>query len=227
LPLPLHAVGRWRQAVGAHAARRLPAFIEQCTARAQHHLPRLRALPGVTVLDDPAGAHGSWPFFFLLLPDQRRRDAALDQLWQAGLGVSRLFIHALPDYAYLAGIVPACDVPNARDFAARSLTIGNGELLGALDFDGICRTLMAVLSHSGNSLPHGRKTVPPHQIAGTSGHWLPVPPRMYPRRLGRMCAVSSRRSLCADSLRDPRVARLAPGFAKSWHPCCWPVCCWH
>jgi len=148
LPLPLHAVGRWRQAVGAHAARRLPAFIEQCTARAQHHLPRLRALPGVTVLDDPAGAHGSWPFFFLLLPDQRRRDAALDQLWQAGYGVSRLFIHALPDYAYLDGIVPAAAVPNARDFAARSLTIGNSAWMGERDFDGICQTLMAVLSQS-------------------------------------------------------------------------------
>jgi dTDP-4-amino-4,6-dideoxygalactose transaminase len=148
LPLPLHAVGRWRQAVGAHAARRLPAFIEQCTARAQRHLPRLRALPGVTVLDDPAGAHGTWPFFFLLLPDQRRRDAALDQLWQAGYGVSRLFIHALPDYAYLDGIVPAAAVPNARDFAARSLTIGNSAWMGERDFDGICQTLMAVLSQS-------------------------------------------------------------------------------
>ena len=144
LPLPLHAVGRWRQAVGARAAKRLPAFIGQCTARAQRHLPRLRAIPGVTVLDDPAGAHGSWPFFFLLLPDQRRRDAALDVLWQAGYGVSRLFIHALPDYAYLRGIVPAADVPNARDFAARSLSIGNSEWLGDADIEAICGVLEAV-----------------------------------------------------------------------------------
>ena len=141
LPLPLHAVGRWRQAVGAHAAVRLPDFIRQCAARAQRHLPRLRALPGVSVLDDPAGAHGNWPFFFLLLPDQRRRDAALDQLWQAGYGVSRLFIHALPDYAYLRGIVPTADVPNARDLAARSLTIGNSAWLTDADMDAICGVL--------------------------------------------------------------------------------------
>ena len=144
LPLPLHAVGRWRQAVGAHAARRLPAFIEQCSARARRHLPRLRAIPGVTVLDDPAGAHGGWPFFMLLLPDQRRRDAALDELWQAGYGVSRLFIHALPDYAYLKGIVPAADVPNARDFAARSLSIGNSQWLTDADMEAICGVLEAV-----------------------------------------------------------------------------------
>ncbi|GAB3783892.1 DegT/DnrJ/EryC1/StrS family aminotransferase [Dyella agri] len=141
LPLPLHAVGRWRQAVGAHAARRLPAFIEQCAARAQRHLPRLRAIPGVTVLEDPPGSQGSWPFFFLLLPDQGRRDAALNALWQAGHGVSRLFIHALPDYAYLSDIVPASDVPNARDFAARSLSIGNSLWLTDADMAAICGVL--------------------------------------------------------------------------------------
>ncbi|WP_426664615.1 DegT/DnrJ/EryC1/StrS family aminotransferase [Rhodanobacter aciditrophus] len=144
LPLPLHAVGRWRQAVGAHAARRLPAFIEQCGVRARRHLPRLRAIPGVAVLDDPAGAHGTWPFFFLLLRDQRHRDAALEQLWQAGYGVSRLFIHALPDYAYLDGIVPKADVPNARDFAARSLSIGNSAWLADADIDAVCGVLEAV-----------------------------------------------------------------------------------
>ncbi|HKR77376.1 MAG TPA: DegT/DnrJ/EryC1/StrS family aminotransferase [Rhodanobacter sp.] len=144
LPLPLHAVGRWRQAVGAHAARRLPAFIEQCSASARRHLPRLRAIPGVTVLEDPVGTHGTWPFFFLLLRDQRRRDAALNELWQAGYGVSRLFIHALPDYAYLGGIVPAADVPNARDFAARSLSIGNSPWLTDADMASICGVLEAV-----------------------------------------------------------------------------------
>jgi len=93
------------------------------------------------VLDDPAGTHGTWPFFFLLLPDRRRRDAALDQLWQAGYGVSRLFIHALPDYAYLDGIVPAAAVPNARDFAARSLSVGNSAWVTDTDIETICEVL--------------------------------------------------------------------------------------
>ncbi|MEW9623700.1 DegT/DnrJ/EryC1/StrS family aminotransferase [Rhodanobacter geophilus] len=143
LPLPLHAVGRWRQAVGAHAAMRLPAFIGECAARAQRYLPRLRAIPGIGVLDDPAGARGTWPFFMLLLPDQQRRDAVLEQLWQTGHGVSRLFIHALPDYAYLDGIVPAGGVPNARDFAARSLSIGNSTWLTDADMAAICGVLEA------------------------------------------------------------------------------------
>ena len=145
LTIPLHRVGRWRQAVGAHAAVRLPAFLDRLSAQAQRRLPRLRQIGGVELLDDPAGAHGTWPFLLLLLPDRQRRDAALDQLWPSGYGVSRLFIHALPDYAYLAGIVPARDVPHARDFAARSLTIGNSPWMTDVDFEAACGALEAVL----------------------------------------------------------------------------------
>lgn len=141
LPLPLHAVGRWRQAVGAHAAVRLPDFLRACLKRAQHYLPRLKAIPGVRVLEDPPGTIGTWPFFLLVLDSQRRRDAVLDRLWRSGLGVSRLFIHALPDYDYLQGIVPAADVPNARNIAACSLTIGNSPWLTDADMDAICKVL--------------------------------------------------------------------------------------
>ena len=144
LSIPLHRVGRWRQAVGAHAAIRLPAFLEQLSRQAQRRLPRLRGIEGVVVLDDPAGSQGSWPYLLLLLPDQQRRDAALARLWTAGLGVSRLFIHALPDYDYLSGIVPAQPVPHARDFAARSLTISNSPWLDDEDFAAICDTLETV-----------------------------------------------------------------------------------
>lgn len=146
LTIPLHRVGGWRQAVGAHAAVRLPAFIEQCREQAHRRLPRLRRIEGARVLDDPVGAQGSWPFLLLLLPDQRRRDLVLASLWQAGLGVSRLFIHALPDYAYLKDIVMPQAVPNARAFAARSLTISNSPWMDDGDFEQICRTLESVLA---------------------------------------------------------------------------------
>lgn len=141
LTIPLHRVGRWRQSVGEHAATRLPAFLNQLSAQARRRLPRLRRIDGIEVLDDPVGAQGTWPFLLLLLPDQQRRDAALAQLWSSGLGVSRLFIHALPDYAYLADVVPSQDVSNARDFAARSLSISNSPWLDDDDFEAICSVL--------------------------------------------------------------------------------------
>jgi perosamine synthetase len=105
-------------------------------------LPRLRRIDGVEVFDDPAGAEGTWPFFLLLLPDQQRRDAALAELWSCGLGVSRVFIHALPDYGYLKHIVPMQDVPHARDFAARSLSISNSPWVTDTDFEMICDTIL-------------------------------------------------------------------------------------
>jgi dTDP-4-amino-4,6-dideoxygalactose transaminase len=144
--IPFHRVGAWRRAVGAHAAARLPAFLGVLAAQAQARVPRLQRIAGVHVFADPPGAQGSWPFLLLRLPDPRTRDAALARLWQAGLGVSRLFIHALPDYAYLADRVPRQDVPNARDFAARTLTISNSPWLDEERFEAICRTLEDVLA---------------------------------------------------------------------------------
>jgi perosamine synthetase len=146
LTVPLHRVGRWRQAVGARAAARLPAFLDQLRTQAQRRLPRLRQIAGIEVIGDRPGEQGTWPFLLLLLPDGKRRDAALAALWQAGLGVSRLYIHALPDYGYLSEIVPVQTVPNARDFAARSLTISNSLWVNDDDFETICRVLTTALA---------------------------------------------------------------------------------
>jgi hypothetical protein len=60
--------------------------------------------------------------------------------------VSRLFIHALPDYAYLRGVVADADVPNARRFAATTLTISNSPWLGDADFEAVCAVLERELS---------------------------------------------------------------------------------
>lgn len=141
LQIPLHRVGRWRQSTGAHAAARLPDFLAALATQAQRRKRQLREIDGVELLDDPANAQGTWPFFLLLLRDRQQRDDALAKLWHTGLGVSRLFIHALPDYAYLSGIVPQGDVPNARDFAARSLTLSNSLWVSDDDFAAICDAL--------------------------------------------------------------------------------------
>ncbi len=139
--IPLHRVGRWRRQVGTHALRRLPQFLETLRAQALRRIQRLEAISGLTLLGDAANARGVWPFLMVLMPSEATRDAALRSLWPAGVGVSRLYIHALPDYAYLAGKFSESDVPNARDFAARLLTISNSPWLGETDFERICVTL--------------------------------------------------------------------------------------
>jgi perosamine synthetase len=143
--IPVHRVGAWRRSAGASALPRLPAFLFMLADQAAARVERLRMIPGLTFIDDPANSRGTWPFLMVLMPTARARDAALARLWTAGMGVSRLFIHALPDYPYLASQLGAVDVPNARDFAARMLTISNSPWLEASDFDRICSALEAAL----------------------------------------------------------------------------------
>ena len=139
--IPLHKVSAWRKAVGANALTRLSAFLETLTAQGTARKTELTGIPGVTVMDDPEGGRGVWPFLMVLMATEKARDAALGQLWPAGLGVGRLYIHALPDYPYLAVPIGKADVPNARDFAARMLTISNSPWLHETDF----RRVLSVL----------------------------------------------------------------------------------
>lgn len=143
--IPFHRVGRWRRGVGTRAATRLPAFLAANRTRALARLARLRTLPGVTVFEEAPHTTGSWPFLLLLMPDAHRARAALAALWTSGLGVSRLFVHALPDYAYLADRVPHTPTPHATDFAARAITISNSGWLDDASFEHILSVLALML----------------------------------------------------------------------------------
>ena len=92
-------------------------------------------------MDDKAGDSGTWPYFLVLMPSQKVRDLALSKLWVSGLGVGRLFIHALPDYDFLKTILDHANTPNARDFASRTLTISNSHWLSDRQFIYICSVL--------------------------------------------------------------------------------------
>jgi dTDP-4-amino-4,6-dideoxygalactose transaminase len=143
--LPLHGVGRWRKTVGANALKRLPGFLATLRQQAEQRLERLAAIPGIKVMADTPGGQGTWPFFMVLMPSQTARDAALAKLWNSGLGVSRLYIHALSDYPYLAERLGQMEIPNAREFAARMLTISNSHWLDENGFDQICHALEKII----------------------------------------------------------------------------------
>lgn len=142
---PRHRAGRWRGAVASRASRRLPGFIQLCSAQACRRIKRLGLIQSIDVLSDAPGIGvGTWPMLMILMPDQASRDRALQRLWRSTLGVTRLFIHALPDYPELAGLVGDCDVPNARDLASRMLTISNSPWLADEDFEKIAIVLETV-----------------------------------------------------------------------------------
>lgn len=138
--IPLHRVGHWRQSIGRHALTRLPAFIEKTKQQAFARRRRLLDM-GLVVPGDRPNEQGVWPFLMVLLPTAAQRDAVLDRLWRSGRGVSRLFIHVLPDYPELRAVVPDADVPNARDLAARMLTISNSPWMDETSFAMVCDVL--------------------------------------------------------------------------------------
>lgn len=145
LGIPLHRPGRWRARVGVRALARLRAVHASAGERAARRMAALEALPGVRVCRGVPGSIPVWPYLLVYLPDETCRDAALARLWPSGLGVGRLFAHALPDYPFLRGAVPAGAVPRARDFAARTLTISNSPWLDDARFarivDGLRQSL--------------------------------------------------------------------------------------
>jgi dTDP-4-amino-4,6-dideoxygalactose transaminase len=139
--IPIHRVGSFRRNVGGRAAPRLPAFLETLAMQSAIRRRLLQSIPGITVIGDADHTRGTWPFFMVVMPTTDARDLALNQLWTAGAGVTRLFIHALPDYPYLQAQLGSGDVPNARDFASRMLTISNSPWLLEKDFHRICSVL--------------------------------------------------------------------------------------
>ncbi|MDR1075504.1 MAG: DegT/DnrJ/EryC1/StrS family aminotransferase [Xanthomonadaceae bacterium] len=141
--IPLHRVGHWRQRVGAHACLRWPDYIESTRRSGMQLRSRLHTIPGIDIVADAPGAQGVWPALLLLLPSADAATRALNALWGEGLGVGRPFVHVLPDYDYLQDLVAPAQVPNARDFAARAVSIGNSPWMRECDLQRIMDTLAA------------------------------------------------------------------------------------
>lgn len=142
--IPLHSLDALRLRVAANALDRLPAFLAKGRARAMRRIERLARLEGISVIADRPGADGVWPFFMVLLRAKEQRDRALQKLWREGLGVSKLFARALPDYAFLRPILggpETHDCPNARDLADRMLTVSNTPWLNDAAFEMIVEKL--------------------------------------------------------------------------------------
>ena len=139
----VYHVGRWRKAIGAKAFLRMPAFHEINRSQAMRRKAKLSLISGISVMEDAVGNVGTWPYLLVLMPTQQSRDAALNELWAARLGVGRLFIHALCDYDYLP--FSEAETPNARDFAACTLTITNSPWLREKEFLMICEVLENVI----------------------------------------------------------------------------------
>ncbi|CAM1634248.1 DegT/DnrJ/EryC1/StrS family aminotransferase [Bartonella apis] len=140
--IPVHLVSRFRMKRGANAASRLKPFLEDIEKQAQRRIDKLAEIPSVTVVKGIDDEGAIWPFIMVLFNTGEERDKALETLWPSPYGVTRLFVHALPDYSYLEPHFNShFSPPNARDFTARMLTISNSPWLDDETFDKIVTTI--------------------------------------------------------------------------------------
>ncbi len=146
MEIPSYAFGNFRKKAGASLLKRLPEFVSDNRKRALARISMFSQIAGLEVLREEPDCEGAWPFIMLLAENQQQRDQIMDKLWASGLGVTRLFLSALPDYEYLRKFVPDAAVPAARDFASRSFSITNSHWLSGSDFDRILSTLEALRS---------------------------------------------------------------------------------
>lgn len=143
LEQPHYKFGDWRLNLGAHLMKRLPQFVSENRRRALHRVRQIEKQTNLFVMQELAGAQGNWPFLFLLCDSQKTRNKIMSDLWTAGLGVSRLFIHELAGYDYLEPLIEDCahSTPNAKSLAQRSFTITNTEWLDDDSFNRILEVL--------------------------------------------------------------------------------------
>ena len=140
---PVYQVGRWRKSIGARSLQRLASFLTSTREIALSRIAILSKINGIRIMIDADGDVGTWPYLLILMPTLESRDSALAELWPAGLGVGRLFIHALCDYDYLP--FRNAQTPNAREFAEQSLTITNSPWLSDDEFMKIYEVLERII----------------------------------------------------------------------------------
>jgi len=138
--IPIHTVSDWRTRRGARATQRLQDHLALTREQAKMRIAKLQR-SGFVVVEGKRDEQAVWPFIMVLMPDKISRDRALNNLWPSPFGVTRLFVHSLGQYDYLAGKLEPRATPNADDFADRHLTITNSLWLGDDDFNTVVEVL--------------------------------------------------------------------------------------
>lgn len=143
LEQPHYKFADWRLNLGTHLIKRLPQFVSENRRRALKRVQQIEKQTNLMVLQESPETQGNWPFLFLLCDSQKTRNKIMSDLWTAGLGVSRLFIHELAGYEYLAPLIEsnAQSTPHAGSLAERSFTITNTEWLDDETFKRILEVL--------------------------------------------------------------------------------------
>jgi perosamine synthetase len=118
----LETVGTFRRRFGINALQRYSAHID---ASRQRSGMLAHALQERASRVKPYRSRGEPTALFLFATTQTPADldAILANCWRAGLGVTKLFMHAIGGYARIRDAIEPSDTPNAVQLAATTLTL--------------------------------------------------------------------------------------------------------
>ncbi|MFA4854796.1 MAG: DegT/DnrJ/EryC1/StrS family aminotransferase [Candidatus Omnitrophota bacterium] len=138
---PVHEVSAFREYMGHLNFPRLNEEINKQREKAAIYLKRLKDLPGIKPIAEPAQAKASYPYLTLIFEDAQKRNSALDVFKDSGLGISQVYLRAITDYAYLKDIIPRAECGHARELAGKTITLSTNSFLKESDLENITEKL--------------------------------------------------------------------------------------
>ncbi|MFA5276762.1 MAG: DegT/DnrJ/EryC1/StrS aminotransferase family protein [Candidatus Omnitrophota bacterium] len=127
--IPLHRVSAFRKSLGHVTFNRLDGEISKQRDKAACYITKLKNIPGLKIITEPAEAKATYPFITLIFDDPVRRQQALKKLERSGMGGSIIYLRAITDYEYLKNFIPNSACPNAKNLANRHLTLSTSTFL--------------------------------------------------------------------------------------------------
>lgn len=141
---PVHRVSTFREYIGHLNFPYLNERINEQRKKAGIYLKGLTDIPGVKPITELPQTKASYPYLTLIFNDRQKRDLALQAFSNSGLGISRVYLHAITDYAYLKNIIPAADCPNSRLLAERIVTLSTSSFLKESDLQNIIKKIKKI-----------------------------------------------------------------------------------
>jgi perosamine synthetase len=148
LNFPIHQVSAFREHIGHLNFANLNQRIGQQREKVNIYLNGLKNISEINPIVEPAQTKASYPYLALIFQDPKKRDFALDIFKDSGLGISRVYLHAITDYAYLKNIIPDADCQNSRQLARKTITLSTSSFLQIADLENITRKLKTTLKGS-------------------------------------------------------------------------------
>ncbi|MBF0618667.1 MAG: DegT/DnrJ/EryC1/StrS aminotransferase family protein [Candidatus Omnitrophica bacterium] len=124
---PIQKVSLFRKFIGHRNFHTLESAIGSQRQKAEVYKKALQRYPGIIVVQEAPGARATYPYVAVIV--DAADPVAMQPLEEMGIGLSRSFSRAVPDYEDLKGVVLPGACPNARFMAAHLWTFSTSQFM--------------------------------------------------------------------------------------------------